>query len=260
MRILIITEEDEFYLPDCLHRCLEKIAPVHHVVGVVLARNTLLPGPWAAARKFVRIFGIWPVIQQGFRVTCAKLLDNLTISLNPDRFYSMRAVCKRWQIRCTNVDDVNSEGFVEYVVREKVDLIVSISPTQKFKSGLLNSVPEGCINIHSSQLPKYRGLYPTYWAMASGEKKSAVSVHFMNDKIDEGGIILQEEVEIPSGCSMNQMLKKTKALGADLLVEAIEKISNGTVDAIYPEGDGSYFSFPTKESYREFRKLGYRLW
>ena len=260
MRILIITEEDEFYLPRCLHRCLRKVVPHHHIVGVVLAKNTLLPSPWAAARKFVKVFGVWPVIQQAFRLARAKFFDKVFVLRRRESFYSMKAVCKSWNIQCTSVDDVNADDFVQNVLQQNVDLIVSISPTQKFKAGLLGAAPEGSINIHSSRLPKYRGLYPTYWAMACGEKKSAVSVHFMNDKIDEGGVILQREVEIVPRCSMDQMLKRAKDVGADLLVEAIDQISKGAVEPIYPEGAGSYYSFPTKESYKEFRRRGYRLW
>ena len=96
--------------------------------------------------------------------------------------------------------------------------------------------------------------------MASGERRTGVSVHYMSDKLDQGGIIIQQEIDIPPGCSMDQMLKEAKAVGADLLVLAIHQISKGFAARVYPEGGGSYHSFPTKESYRNFRRLGYRLW
>ncbi len=260
MKILVITEEDEFYLPGCLNRFLGNVIHKHEVVGVVLAKNTLLPSPWAAAWKFLGIFGVWPVLQQAFRLASAKLRDRLRGFLGQDRIFSMRDVCRRWEVECQNVDDVNAATFLQVVWGQRVDLIVSISPTQKFQEDLLQAAPAGCINIHSSKLPKFRGLYPTYWAMASGERETGVTVHFMNDWIDQGGIILQHAVQIPPGCSMDAMLKKTKAVGADLLAEAVTMIAAGSVKPFLPKEEGSYFSFPTKESYRAFRRLGYRLW
>ncbi|MFO7903897.1 MAG: formyltransferase family protein [Pirellulaceae bacterium] len=260
MRILVITEEDEFYLPECLDRFLEQITSDHDVAGVVLAENTLLPGPWAAARKFYRVFGLWPVAQQAFRLARARFLDRVYSLRAQGRTYSMPAVCRKWGIDCSCVKDVNSEEFIKRIAKEEIDLIVSISPTQKFKKRLLQTPRQGCINIHSSPLPKYRGLYPTYWAMACGEAKTAVSVHYMSEELDQGGIVIQQEIEIPPNCSMDYMLTKAKRVGADLLALAVKQISNDTVKPVLPGGEGSYYSFPTKQSYRDFRRLGYRLW
>jgi methionyl-tRNA formyltransferase len=142
----------------------------------------------------------------------------------------------------------------------KPDLIVSVSPTQIFKEALINLPRFGCINVHTAKLPEYRGLYPTYWAMSCGEKTIGISIHYIEKDIDTGKIILQEEVEIVPGTTLNHMLTVTKLRGAELLVKAISQIASGKVKAHYAQGRGTYFSFPTAESYQQFKHLGYKLW
>jgi methionyl-tRNA formyltransferase len=115
-----------------------------------------------------------------------------------------------------------------------VDLIASVSATQIFKEKLINLPRYGCINVHTAKLPKYRGLYPTYWAMVSGEETVGISVHYIEKGIDTGGIILQGEVEIPADATLDHMLRVTKVRGAELLIKVIKQIVEGTVQAFYP--------------------------
>jgi methionyl-tRNA formyltransferase len=96
--------------------------------------------------------------------------------------------------------------------------------------------------------------------MACGEKTIGISVHYIEKGIDTGKVIVQGEIEIPPGATMDFMLKETKLRAADLLLEAVQQIDSGNVSAFYPEGEGTYFSFPTPESYKEFKKNGYKLW
>ena len=157
-------------------------------------------------------------------------------------------------------DNINDRNFIEHCRDLNIDLIASVSPTQIFKEELISLPEYGCINIHTAKLPNYRGLYPTYWAMACGENTVGISIHYIEKKIDTGKIISQAEVAIPSGATMDHMLSVTKIKGAELLVEAIKQIASGTTEARYTEGQGSYFSFPTCKSYQEFKRLGYKLW
>lgn len=67
-------------------------------------------------------------------------------------------------------------------------------------------------------------------------------------------------MDILPNCTMDYMLKMTKIKGADLLIKAIDSISQGKIQAFYPKEEGSYYSFPTPESYKNFKKCGYKLW
>ena len=85
-------------------------------------------------------------------------------------------------------------------------------------------------------------------------------MHYMSAKLDDGDIIEQGSVDISDCKSMFRLMKKTKTVGGDLMVKAIEEIAAGTVSARKNETEkGSYFTWPTVEQAREFRKMGKRL-
>jgi methionyl-tRNA formyltransferase len=258
MRILVITEEDEFYLPLSIDHLLKNC--VDDIIEVVCARNPLTPNKFETARKFYGAFGLGPILSQGFRVAKARLLDKFNWLNFSGRYYSVKHVCKAHNKPYLQIDKINAPDFLQHCRELKLDLIASVSPTQIFKGELINLPKHGCINIHTAKLPKYRGLYPTYWAMACGEKTIGISIHYMEEGIDTGRIILQDEVEIPPCTTMDQMLRATKLKGVELLLRAIRQIAESTVQAFYPEGEGSYFSFPTPDSYKDFKSRGYKLW
>ena len=258
MRILVMTEEEEFYLPLSIDYLLDKVG--EQVLEVVCVRNRLLPSKFKAARKFCKIFGIGSVLHHGCKLAKAKILDRFGVLNSTGRNYSVKQVCRKYKIPYLLCDDINAADFLEHCQQLKVEIIACVSPSQIFKENLINLPKYGCINIHTAKLPKYRGLYPTYWAMACGEKTVGISIHYIDKKIDTGKIILQDEVEIPPKVTLGRMLTITKLRGVELLVKAISQIASGTAQAYTPEGKGTYFSYPTPESYKTFRSLGYKLW
>jgi len=258
MRVLIITEEDEFYLPLSIGYLLKNCG--EDIVEVVCARNPLLPSKFRAACKFFNAFGFGPIFYQGMRVVKAKILDSLSLLNFTNRYYSIKRVCQAYNIPYSHSGSINSPEFLQHCNDLNIDLVASVSPTQIFKEGLINLPRYGCVNIHTAKLPEYRGLYPTYWAMACGEKVIGISIHYIEKGIDTGKILLQQEVEIPPGATLDKMLTVTKLKGAELLVQAIKQIVENKVNAFYPEGKGTYFSFPTPESYKKFKNHGYKLW
>ena len=103
-------------------------------------------------------------------------------------------------------------------------------------------------------------MMPNFWQMYHDEKKVGITVHEINAGIDDGRIILQREVDIEPGETLDGLIKRTKRMGAHLMIEAIEMIRTGTVK--YTENEksqGTYFSFPTSEEVREFKRKGKRL-
>jgi methionyl-tRNA formyltransferase len=258
MQILVITEEDEFYLPLSIDYLLKQCS--EDIIEVVCARNPLLPNKLKAAHKFYGAFRLGPILFHGLRVARAKVLNGLPWLNLTSRHYSVKAVCKTHNITYSYCENINSSDFLEHCQGLKTDLIASVSPTQIFTENLINLPRYGCINIHTAKLPKYRGLYPTYWAMACGEKTVGISIHYIEKGIDTGKIILQDDIEIPEHTTLDYMLKETRLRGAELLIKAIKQIAEGTVEAFYAEGNGTYFSFPTRDSYRQFKRQGYRLW
>jgi methionyl-tRNA formyltransferase len=258
MQILVITEEDEFYLPLSIDYLLKQCS--EDIIEVVCARNPLLPSKLKAAHRFHSAFGFGPILSHGFRIVKAKVLDKFRWLNFTNQYYSVKHVCEAYKIPYSYRQNINAPDFLQHCRELNIELIASVSPTQLFRDNLINLPRYGCINIHTAKLPKYRGLYPTYWAMACGEKTVGVSIHYIEKGIDTGKIILQDDMQIPQHTTLDHMLKTTKLKGAELLIKAIRQIAEGTVEAFYPEGEGSYFSFPTPQSYTKFKNYGYKLW
>jgi methionyl-tRNA formyltransferase len=101
---------------------------------------------------------------------------------------------------------------------------------------------------------------PSFWTLYHGERETGATVHFMDDKIDNGKILAQIKIDISDCQSMFQVIQKTKKIGGQLMVDVVEQIQNGNID---PKPNdlscGSYFTWPTIEQIREFRKHGGRL-
>ncbi len=259
MNILIITEEDEFYLPLAVERLLKSYGD--DIAEVVCARNPLLPGSLKAAKKFKEAFGLGPILSHALRLIKAKIVDKCSwLGISGRHYYSIKSLCKAYNVAYSHCDNVNSSEFIQRCKDLNIELIASVSPTQIFKKKLIDLPAHGCINIHTAKLPKYRGLYPVYWAMAHGEKFVGISIHYIEEGIDTGRVLLQDEVEIPEGATLDHMLTITKIKGGDLLVRAIHAIEAGKVNPVYVDGEGSYFSFPTAESYEQFKSHGDKIW
>ena len=118
--------------------------------------------------------------------------------------------------------------FIDTIKELNPDVICVVAYGKILPEEILNIPKYGCINVHASLLPKYRGAAPIQWAVLNGDKTTGVSTMYMNEKMDEGDIILQEEVNIGKYETTGELWKKLAKIGSKLLVETIEKIQNGT--------------------------------
>lgn len=107
------------------------------------------------------------------------------------------------------------------------DLIVTAAYGQILPAAVLAIPPYGCINVHASLLPKYRGAAPIHWAIIRGEITTGVTIMYMDAGMDTGDIILQETAEISPADTVGTVHDKLAALGAGLLARTVELIAAG---------------------------------
>lgn len=107
------------------------------------------------------------------------------------------------------------------------DIIVVVAFGQILPASVLNIPPLGCINLHASLLPKYRGAAPIQWALIRGEKTTGVASMKMDVGMDTGSILLQKEVAIGESEMAPEFSQRLSCIGADLLVETIQQIKSG---------------------------------
>jgi methionyl-tRNA formyltransferase len=96
---------------------------------------------------------------------------------------------------------------------------------------VLNAVPSGCINVHASLLPKYRGAAPVQWAVIHGETETGVAIMQLDEGMDTGPVLLERKVAIDPDETAGELLARLAPIGAAALLEALAAISAGTARA-----------------------------
>lgn len=123
----------------------------------------------------------------------------------------------------------NNVEFIEEVKKLNPDLICVVAYGKILPEELLDIPKYGCVNVHGSLLPQYRGSAPIQWAVLNGDKKTGITTMFMNAGMDTGDMILKEEVQIGEDETTGELWDKLKIIGAQLLVKTVKSIEDGTV-------------------------------
>lgn len=248
-KILFITQNDPFYIRIFFEEFLKNYKEGESILGVVICPTMGKKSPFRTARQMLDFYGFIDFFRMLFRYFI------VTINRN-----TLEGLFTKQSIPFYKERNVNSPSFIEYWKIKRPDVIVSVAAPVKFNKTLLQFPTWGCINIHHARLPFYKGMMPNFWQMYYGESKLGITVHKMNEKIDEGGIILQKDVLLDGMASLDAVIKHTKRIGAHCIIEVLGRIKKGSVSFL-PNltKERSYFSFPTKEAVQEFRKRGYSL-
>lgn len=109
------------------------------------------------------------------------------------------------------------------------DLIVVAAYGKILPKNILDLPRFGCINVHASTLPKYRGAAPIQWAILRGERRTGVTIMQMNERMDAGDILLQVETDIGPNETYGELQIRLAALGAEALAEALARLHAGTL-------------------------------
>lgn len=131
---------------------------------------------------------------------------------------------------------VRTPEFVEEIRSFKPDVIVVVAFGRILVKDIIDMPPYGCINVHSSLLPKYRGAAPIQWAVVNGDKVSGVTTMLMDEGLDTGDILMQREIPIDANETGGSLFDKLKDVGAELLIETLKAIETGSITRI-PQND-----------------------
>lgn len=119
---------------------------------------------------------------------------------------------------------LSEKSFVNYLNSFKIDLIIVIAYGKILPKEILSIPKNGCINVHASLLPAYRGAAPIHWAIINGEKKTGITTMYMDTGLDTGDIILKKETQIPDNMTAGELHDVLADLGRETLLETIENI------------------------------------
>ena len=130
----------------------------------------------------------------------------------------------------------NNVEFIEKMKALEPDVICVVAYGKILPKEILDIPRLGCINVHGSLLPKYRGAAPIQWAVINGDKVTGITTMYMDIGMDTGDMILKQEVEIGPDETTGEVWNKLSKIGGQLLVKTLEQIENGTAPRI-PQND-----------------------
>ena len=241
--------DDPIYLPAFYDRVLSG-APGHAQAVFVVPPLYKKQAASAAALRYARTFGWLDAARLTSRVLGTKL-----------RGQSIAGVCHRHGVPCEEIADVNAPEFLARLQALAPDVLVSVSCPQIFQRPLIDLAPLGVLNIHGAILPQYRGVLPSFWMLANGERQAGVSIYFVNEKIDAGDRCGLTVFDITPDDTLDSFLRRSKRVAAELLLEVLSKVESGTVPREPLNlAEGSYYKWPDPAAVERFRAAGRRVW
>src|SRR5579862_1439532 len=238
MRIYLLLVDEPFYTPGCLEPLLERFGP--SIAGAAFPAGFF---DWKRVKTTLALYGVVGTATRTLRMAWAALSGGAV-----HRQLAARGIPVR------DVPDANAPAFLDDLRRLGVDVIVSLNTPQKLKTPLLTLPRHGCLNVHFGMLPRYRGILPIFYALMNGDPSFGVTVHLMDEKLDNGDIVAQQAVPIAPGDNLDTLYPKGFAAASALLEQALRAIELGTVE-LKPnrEVDKTYYSYPTATMIRAYR-------
>lgn len=246
MKIILFTQEDPFYLVESTEDLIQKINKQgkHTLVQAIITP----PSPFGRKETFkqkaiktYRIFGLKFFMYYSLKLIIRKILLGK----------SVEKVLKNYNVPVISITDtINSKKNISLIQSLNADLILIIAGNQIIRKRVLNSTKYGVFNVHSSLLPNYKGLMPTFWVLRNDEPKTGVTLYKLTEGIDDGPIIASKEYEIVPESSQSKLITDLKILANDLIIESIELIKDKN-NYMKPE-EGTYYRFPTKDDVKVF--------
>ena len=230
MRIYLLIAEDPFYTKDLLKNIINSYP--NQIVGAAFPKGFL---NLKRVLKTFFIYGPFKFFKMGISVLYNSILGG-----------KVKLYLKSKGIYVEEIKDVNDPKFLSYLRKLGIDLIISNNCPQLLKKQILGLPKNGCINLHLGKLPHYRGIFPIFHAIANGENNYGITVHYMNEKFDDGPIIAQEVISFEKNYDLLFHYNKAFKKGSILLINAIKDIENNMVIKLPNQKiRNSYFSYPT---------------
>lgn len=251
IKVGIITQNEPFFLYETFEHLFNKLNnKKYEILFVVINKSSVSSKPKSFIEKIFetyRIFGIRFFIYYSFQYikNVIKKKSNIE-SLFYKKGIDILSLSK----------SINHQESIAQIRTYDPDIILSILGNQIFKKELISVPQYGVLNLHTSLLPSYRGLLPTFWVLLNDEEYTGVTVHLIDEGIDTGEVICQKKIKI-NDKTQKELIKETKIIGMDCIIEAMDIVISKKEKRLFSENfSESYYGFPTREDVKDFLKRG----
>lgn len=258
MKIFIITMDDPVQTKAFISQIID--ARKNDIVGVAVSKGdrlTLSKGK----SKFTYVFSLL-LIMGVFHFTrnasisvwhkMRKMLHKLGLLNDP----TILGYAHMQGIPVFSIKTPNNKSFLEKLKEIKPDVIINQSQSI-IKKELLSIPSIGVLNRHNALLPKNRGRLTPFWVLYHGEKETGVSIHFVDEGLDSGPIIVQEKYTVSSTVTFNTLVKKNYQIAPLAMLKALDLLENGFNDFI--SNDDSQATYNSTPSFKQALKYRFRF-
>jgi methionyl-tRNA formyltransferase len=253
-RVIAVTQDDPFFTGSFFATFLPECARA----GVDLLEIVVLPNfnerKTALARRLLRFYGPIGFVRLLLRYGGAAWSDRR------GRPRSVAAIAGRHGVPVRRLRTINDPEYLRTVSSRRVDVLLSVSAPQIFAADALSAAPLA-LNVHSGKLPEYRGMMPTFWALANGDEQVTVTVHEMVEQLDAGPIVRELEVAVGPGDTVFAVAAHAKDVAGPhvaRLLAHVDEENRGSWRLPEPPSEPAY-RFPTPRDVRRLRSRGRRL-
>ncbi|HWP22667.1 MAG TPA: methionyl-tRNA formyltransferase [Candidatus Binatia bacterium] len=200
----------------------------------------------------------WPIVFMGTPAIAAATLAELVkgpdkvvgVVTQPDRPSGrgqqtrpspLRRFAERSGIPVIAPEKIRTAEFLDRLRQWNPEMIVVVAYGRILPKSVLELAPRGCLNVHYSLLPKYRGAAPAAWTIINGESEGGVTTMQLVEKMDAGPIYLQEKIPLAPDETTGSLQEKLTPIGARLLLETLRRLKEGSLEPI--EQDESKATF-----------------
>ncbi len=258
MKIFILTMEDPVYTVDFI----KSIIRGRHkdIVGLTIARGNRFKigekrSKVAYLFSLLLIMGVTCFFQYVLKTVGYKLRRKVALGGGS----SLAGFARRYGIPVDYTDDPNSHAYLKRLKELSPDIIINQSQFI-IKKELLSAAPLGMLNRHNALLPKNRGRLTPFWVLYKGEKETGVSIHFVEEGIDSGPIVVQKRFPVEPNETFGSLVRKNYEHASPAMLAALEKLEKGDRDYLPNSDDeATYNTVPTLREawdYRRKRILG----
>ena len=254
IRVIAVTQSDPFFTGAFFDAFLDELQ-AHSVdlVEIEVLRN-FNESKRALAARLLKLYGFVDFVRIAGRYFRARLRDRRGSPRMVETIARQRGIPVR------RLDSINSAGSVALLRERRVDVLLSVAAPEIFGNDALTAAPL-VLNVHSGKLPEYRGMMPTFWALANGEKEIVVTVHEMTEEIDRGSVLAEFPVSVENCDSAFELAARAKRVAGREIARLLA--TQGT-DA-WPRSRplaldaGRYYGFPSRADARLLRSRGVRM-
>lgn len=225
MNILLLTVSTNYHAPLLISKIIEENKDSYFKVAISnKGRNR-------SFRSLLKTYSVFYIFLKLIEVMIVRIFYSKSKD-DKKKTVFLDAILKKYKLENKIVGDVNSEDFIEYTKKFKPDIIISIFFDQIIGSELISLSRNKPVNLHPSLLPAYAGGAPTFWVLSKGEKTTGITIHEIEQKVDQGKIVYQKQVPIQRYESQFHLYRRCVLLYAEPLLEYIATCRRGHINPV----------------------------